>query len=220
MTAIIPVKGGSGRILGKNILPFAGTNLLIHKIRQLKKVSSVSEIFVSSDSDEMLNMAENEGVRAVKRPSDLANESRPFGDFVRYITQLLSDGSLMWSPVTSPTLDELFYAEAIDAYYKALENGYDSLTTVVPFKHFLMDAKGPFNFAPDKSITNSQDLPELDLWTCGCSIISTTLAYEKRFIFGAAPFRFVVSPYQAIDIDENYDYENAKAMWEVYHVKR
>jgi CMP-N-acetylneuraminic acid synthetase len=126
----------------------------------------------------------------------------------------------MWSPVTSPTLDEAFYAEAIDAYYKALENGCDSLTTVVPFRHFLMDAKGPFNFAPNRAVTNSQDLPEMYLWTCGCSIISTALAYEKRFIFGAAPFRFVVSPYQAIDIDEIYDYENAKAMWEVYNDKR
>ncbi|MDR1325959.1 MAG: hypothetical protein LBK00_07990 [Treponema sp.] len=64
-----------------------------------------------------------------------------------------------------------------------------------------MDANGPFNFAPDKAITNSQDLPEMDLWTCGCSIISIALAYKKRFIFGAAPFRFAVSPYQVIDID-------------------
>jgi N-acylneuraminate cytidylyltransferase len=186
----------------------------------LKNVQSVSEILVSSDSVEMLTMAEDEGIRAVKRPDDLADESRPFGDFVRYIAQLLNDGSLMWSPVTSPTLDEVFYTEAVNAYYKAIENGYDSLTTVVPFRHFLLDAKGPFNFAPDRSVTNSQDLPEMDLWTCGCSIISTALACEKHFIFGALPFRFVVSPYQAIDIDTNWDYENAKAMWEVYHNKR
>jgi N-acylneuraminate cytidylyltransferase len=217
LTAVIPVKGSSSRIQGKNILPFAGTNLLIHKIRQLKNVLPISEILVSSDSDEMLTMAESEGVRSVKRPADLSDESRPFGDLVRYIIQLLDDGGLMWSPVTSPTLDEVFYAEAIEAYHKALENGYDSLTTVIPFKHFLMDAKGPFNFAPDKAVTNSQDLPEMDLWTCGCSIISNALAYEKRFIFGDLPFRFAVTPYQAIDIDTTYDYENAKAMWEVYH---
>ncbi|MDR1325960.1 MAG: hypothetical protein LBK00_07995 [Treponema sp.] len=95
ITAVIPVKGGSNRVPGKNILPFAGTNLLIHKIRQLKNLPSVSEILVSSNSDEMLDMAETEGAKAMKRPVDLADESRPFGDFVEYITQLLTDEGLM-----------------------------------------------------------------------------------------------------------------------------
>ena len=38
ITAIIPVKGNSTRLPNKNILPFADTNLLVHKIRQLKEV--------------------------------------------------------------------------------------------------------------------------------------------------------------------------------------
>jgi CMP-N-acetylneuraminic acid synthetase len=220
ISAVIPVKGHSSRVPGKNILPFAGANLLTHKIRQLKRVSQVAEILVSSDSDVMLQMAHSEGVKAVKRPADLANETRPFGDLVRYVTGLLSAEHLMWSPVTSPTVDEILYANAITTYYDAIEKGYDSLIAVTPFKHFLLDKNGPFNFDPDNAVTNSQDLPKWDLWTCGCSIISKKLAYEKRFIFGSKLYRFEVSPYQSIDIDTFYDYEVAKAMWEVYHDKQ
>ena len=71
ITAIIPVKGNSTRLPNKNILPFAESNLLIHKIRQLKQVEEITDIIVSSDSDEMLAMGEAEGVTAIKRPTNL-----------------------------------------------------------------------------------------------------------------------------------------------------
>ena len=57
LTAIIPVRAGSRRLHNKNILPFGDSNLLVHKIRQLKAVKSIDEIVVSSDSDVMLEMA-------------------------------------------------------------------------------------------------------------------------------------------------------------------
>ena len=217
ITAVIPVKGSSSRLPGKNILPFGSDNLLTHKIRQLKQVSKISEVLVSSDSDAMLHMAQNENVRAIKRPIDLANESRPFGDLVRHITGFLSTEHLMWTPVTSPTLDSNFYTEAINMYFDAVECGFDSLTTTIPFRHFLLDADGPLNFKPFDStnaITNSDELPEVDLWTCGCSIISTKLAYDIRYIFGVNPYRYRVSPYHALDIDTQFDYDIAKFMWE------
>ena len=57
ITAVIPVREGSTRLKNKNVAPFAGTNLLINKINQLKEVKEISRIVVSSDSDMMLAMA-------------------------------------------------------------------------------------------------------------------------------------------------------------------
>ena len=50
ITAVIPVREGSTRLKNKNVAPFAGTNLLINKINQLKEVKEISRIVVSSDS--------------------------------------------------------------------------------------------------------------------------------------------------------------------------
>ena len=75
ITAVIPVKQHSSRLPGKNILPFGNSNLLLHKIEQLKQVKGLTDIIVSSDSDEMLGMAEKAGVIALKRPIEYANES-------------------------------------------------------------------------------------------------------------------------------------------------
>ncbi len=68
ITAVIPVRAGSKRLPNKNILPFGKSNLLIHKIEQLKQVNGVDKIIVSSDSEEMLKMAESCGVGIQKRP--------------------------------------------------------------------------------------------------------------------------------------------------------
>lgn len=215
ITAIIPVKGNSSRVPGKNILPFANTNLLINKIHQLKE-SGVYEILVSSDSDVMLDMAKAESVRAEKRPDDLANESRPFGDLVIHVSELMTGSHLMWAPVTSPTLDGAFYKNAMSLYEANLKNGYDSLTTVEDFKHFLIEKNGkPYNFNPDAAVTNSQQLPEMYKWTCGCSIIPVELARKYRFIFGKHPYCLEVSQYYGIDIDTEYDYRMAKAIYDM-----
>ena len=61
VTAIIPVRAGSTRLKNKNIAPFAGTNLLVNKINQLKQVQEIDRIVVSSDSDLMLSMAKAVG---------------------------------------------------------------------------------------------------------------------------------------------------------------
>ena len=62
LPAVIPVREGSTRLKNKNVAPFAGTNLLINKINQLKEVKEISRIVVSSDSDMMLAMAKERGV--------------------------------------------------------------------------------------------------------------------------------------------------------------
>lgn len=56
ITAIIPVREGSRRLKDKNNTPFAETNLFIYKINQLKQVSEITNMDVSSDSELMLTM--------------------------------------------------------------------------------------------------------------------------------------------------------------------
>ena len=133
VTAVIPAKAKSTRFPGKNIKPFGDGNLLTHKIRQLKAVERIDEIILSTDSDEMIEMALAEGVRAEKRPADLADESRPMADFVRYALTLFESEHMMWIPVTSPTVDTDFFNDALDKYFEHLDKGCDSLVTVMPF---------------------------------------------------------------------------------------
>lgn len=133
LTAIIPVKANSSRLPNKNILPFGESNLLIHKIRQLKQVESITDIIVSTDSEKMLKMAESEGVRAIERPLKYADESVPFGRFLEYLSEILPNEHIMWACVTSPLVETYLYRKAISLYFDKVNEGFDSLITVLPF---------------------------------------------------------------------------------------
>ena len=80
ITAIIPVRAGSTRLKNKNVAPFAGTNLLVNKINQLKQVKDITKIVVSSDSDLMLEMAKQPELTPISvRRSTVMKRQRPLG---------------------------------------------------------------------------------------------------------------------------------------------
>lgn len=212
ISAVIPVKANSTRLPNKNILPFGDSNLLISKINSLKKTNNLKEIIVSSDSDVMLKMAMDNGIKAIKRPKEFADESRPFCDFLDYICEIITGEHLLWACCTSPFVDETLFNKAINIYYEALQKGNDSLITVLPFQHFLLDEKGPMNFGIGKNHKNSQFLPKYDFFTNGVVLAPKTVVRKLHYNFGNNPYRLIVSQKEAIDIDTEFDYICANAI--------
>lgn len=75
--AIIPARGGSKRLKGKNIYPLLGKPLMAYTIDALKKCAFVDAIYVSSDDDSILAVGEEYGAIALKRPAQLADDKTP-----------------------------------------------------------------------------------------------------------------------------------------------
>ncbi|WFE88109.1 acylneuraminate cytidylyltransferase family protein [Roseibium porphyridii] len=72
--AIIPARGGSKGIPGKNIKPFLGEPLIGHSIRAAMEAQSISDVIVSSDDDAILSIAEKYGAKTVKRPAEISGD--------------------------------------------------------------------------------------------------------------------------------------------------
>jgi N-acylneuraminate cytidylyltransferase len=214
ITAIIPVKKNSSRLPNKSILPFGDSNLLIRKIRQLKQVDALNQIVVSSDSEEMLLMAEREGVVPLLRPKQYADESLPISEFLLYLHDNVEGQHFMWSCTTSPLVDSELYKRAIELYWQKLSEGYDSLVTVYPFQHHLLDDKGPFNFSRGHEHIGSQQLRKLYLLTNGIYLTPREKYREWEDRIGLNPFLMQVGKYESIDIDDGYDYEFALSMYQ------
>lgn len=211
ITAVIPVKANSSRLPGKNTKPFGDENLLTRKIRQVKSSEIANRIIVSSDSEEMFQMAVNMGVEAIKRPMEFANESRPFGEFLIYLADIIQTGHLAYTCVTSPFLDECLMRQTKQTYFEALQNGYDSLITVYKFKHYMLDENGPINYNLGLAHQNSQDLPALDFFTNGIIYAPIESVKKWHYHYGPKAYRFEVNQKASIDIDTKYDYLAALA---------
>ena len=88
--AIIPARGGSKGLPGKNIKPLLGKPLIGWTIEQALASEYIDEIFVSTDSREIADVAETFGVQVPDlRPEELANDTASSMDFILYTLYLL-----------------------------------------------------------------------------------------------------------------------------------
>ncbi len=212
ITAIIPVRAGSTRLKNKNIAPFAGTNLLINKINQLKQVPEVTRIVVSSDSDLMLEMAKAAGADTHKRAPEYCDEkTKTFGEVVRHIAESVDGDDILWATCTSPLVFPKDYRAAINAYYPALEQGYDSLMSVESFKRYIWTEEGPLNYELGLKHVPSQKLPTMYFVTDGILIAPRKKMIEWSYFHGRNPFKFIVDKRTGCDIDDGLDLACARA---------
>jgi len=72
--AIIPARGGSKRIPGKNIKLFHGKPIIAYSIEAAKASGLFDLILVSTDSDEIAEVAAHYGASVHRRPAELADD--------------------------------------------------------------------------------------------------------------------------------------------------
>jgi CMP-N-acetylneuraminic acid synthetase len=96
---IIPARGGSKRLPGKNLKLLNGKTLLAITIEQARHALPVS--IVTSDNAEIINEALACGVRALLRPASLATDTATSGDVVKHV--LSAHPGFEWFCLLQPT---------------------------------------------------------------------------------------------------------------------
>ena len=71
---IIPARGGSKEIPGKNIINFQGMPLINHTILQALNSKYGKNVWVSSDSSKILNISSSIGANIIKRPKNISGD--------------------------------------------------------------------------------------------------------------------------------------------------
>lgn len=93
LIAIIPARGGSKRLKNKNIYPLLGKPLIEYSIEACRGSKSIEETYVSTDADEIAEVALAAGAKVMMRPPELADDQTPKIIAIRQaIEQLTSDG--------------------------------------------------------------------------------------------------------------------------------
>jgi CMP-N-acetylneuraminic acid synthetase len=88
---IIPARGGSERLKDKNILPLLGKPLMAYTIEAALRAEKLDRIFVSTDSEEIAEVARKWDVEVVKRPAEFANETSPIDESLRHVVDHLAE---------------------------------------------------------------------------------------------------------------------------------
>ena len=112
---IIPARGGSKRLPRKNIYPLLGKPLIQWSIEACLKSKYLEpeNIYVSSEDDEILNIAKNLNIQTIKRPKSLAKDNIWTQDVLKHaktFTKQEKDDIIVRIQANSPQIE----AEKID----------------------------------------------------------------------------------------------------------
>lgn len=91
--ALIPARAGSKRLPNKNILPFDGRPMLAWTVNAALKAECFERVYVSSDSAEILAIAEENGASGLKRPDFLSDDKAGLIDVLKQFLEIFPNCS-------------------------------------------------------------------------------------------------------------------------------
>lgn len=207
--AVVPVREGSQRVKSKNFRPFfKGESLLKLKVDQLKASSTISRIYISSDSSRARQLAEDYEVEFLERDPWLCSSEVRWSEVIAGVAETVPGNPyICWAHTTSPLFRD--FDRAVEQF-RSLNETYDSLVTVCPFQGFLLSKQGrPMNYSFGVWHDYSQDLEPLYSVTGALFIAAKANIQKWRYLIGIKPYLMEVDPTMAVDIDNEHDFRLA-----------
>lgn len=208
--AIIPARGGSKRLPGKNIMLLDGIPLIAHSIMYAKANRNViDDIYVSTDDQTIKAIALQYGAKVVDRPASISGDYEPTVTALQQVVEYIDfAGNVVLLQPTNPLRPKDLLKEALQIF----QNGnYESLFTVTQNHHKLGKIEKeiflPVNYEPGQ---RSQDLQPL-YFENGLLYICRSKLIMENLIMGKAAFPMVIShPFGTVDIDTRDDFNYAE----------
>jgi len=214
---LIPARGGSRGIPGKNLAPLAGRPLLAWTVEQARGSTSLDHLAVSTDSAEIAQAAHALGVEVVDRPAELAADTTPMIDVIRHALEVLVADEIVLLQPTSP----LRQARDIDgAVALRRSTGASSVVSVV---------RVPHNFSPESQLRMTAER-RLEPYVAGDAaparqakpllyarngpavLVVTAETVRRGSLYGEDCRAYEMPPERSLDVDEQHDLELAELL--------
>jgi CMP-N-acetylneuraminic acid synthetase len=217
---IIPARGGSKGIPGKNLASVGGRPLIAHTFEAARASRTLTRVVLSTDSEEIAELGRAAGIEVpFLRPPALAADATPMLDVLRHAIAALHprpDVVVLLQP-TSP----FRRAEHIDAAVSLLErSGADSVVSVVAVPHqftpgSLMRLEGErlVSLTNDPVATRRQDKPVLYARNGPAVLVTRVPVLASARLYGDDTRPYEMSREDSIDIDDAFDLEMAEALF-------
>lgn len=218
VNVFLPCRKGSQRVPKKNIKQFANykNGLIEIKLKQLLESTKIDKIYLSTNDEEILDYAKslnNSRIILHKRAEYLSSSKTSTDKLVAHALDLIQEGDILWTHVTSPFLNASAYDEIIDKYEEEKNNGYDSLMSTSLIHGFLWDKDGPINYDRTKeNWPRTQTIDPLHEVNSAIFLTSADIYKNLNDRIGNNPYLYVLDKIKGFDIDWEDDFQIAEAM--------
>lgn len=216
ITAFLPCRKGSQRVPKKNIKPFGKykNGLIELKLKQLIKSSKIDKIVLSTNDDEIIEFAQSLKHNKIvihKRSEILSSSETSTDDLITHALDLIPEGHILWTHVTSPFINEVIYDKIIDTYIKSLSLNNDSLMTTSLIHSFLWNEKEPINYDRTKEKwPRTQTINPIHEINSGVFLNSSKSYKMLNDRIGKKPYLYILNKLEGFDIDWEEDFKIAE----------
>lgn len=220
--AIIPARGGSKRIPGKNIKAFAGKPIIAYSIEAARRSEVFDRIIVSTDSEEIAAVAHEYGAETpFVRPANLADDFTSTADVILHALGWLDEHGVSADQVcclyaTVPFVQSASLRSGFDIL---LQSGSASVYTVARYpaaiqRALKINTDGRLSmFWPEYELARTQDLPEAYLDAGQFYWLDARRFSAEKKVYGDDARPLVLPRYLAHDIDTPEDWLMAEAIY-------
>ena len=137
IVSLIPARKGSKGIKNKNLIDLCGKPLIQYSI-EASINSLVEETWVSSDSDEILEISKNLGAKTIKRPKELSEDNSTSESALLHFAKNTDFDILVFIQCTAPFVKSNDINQGIEKM-----RSFDSVVSVTETTQLFWDSNGP-----------------------------------------------------------------------------
>jgi len=231
--AIIPARGGSKGVPGKNIRPLAGKPLIAWTIEAAKKVPEISKVIVNTDDPEIARVSAEFGAEIFLRPKELAEDlTRDLPVFIHHLEELKRNNDLPDMVVdlraTAPLRRAERIREGVELLLKTGKEKADSVRAVSkaakhPYKMWKIEDQFLVPFLDSQFTGMSepfnaprQELPDIYQNNGSMNAFWPETILEKKSMTGNKITGFMMHDWESVNIDNEIDFFTAEYLFNKY----
>jgi len=219
IVVIIPAKGNSTRLRGKNIRNLNGKPLLEYTIRVAEEWGEYTSIYVNSEDDEVLDIASHCGAQPYKRPKKLSENDVMAVEVIKEQVKTLKlkpQDIILLMQVTCP----LRKKDDIEKAFKIFqENGMSAPVVSVteyekaPEQAFFVNEENRLERKYPKNFNLITQKHKKAYRYNTCMVINTVKGFLKQEdTVGSNAIPYIMQPERSIDIDYDYQFKMAELL--------
>jgi CMP-N-acetylneuraminic acid synthetase len=210
------MRHNSERVPGKNYRDLGGKPLFHWVVDTLLAIPAIDEVVIDTDSPIIIEDVAKvyPQVRVLLRPEHLRAGEIAMNDVLLNTAEQVNADILLQTHSTNPFLSVATVESAINRFY-AKENDCDSVFGVTRLQARLWTADGKAVNHDPAVLLRTQDLDPIYLENSCFYIFTPQILRERGNRIGARPLLVETPPLEAIDIDEESDFQLAIAVAEM-----
>jgi CMP-N-acetylneuraminic acid synthetase len=210
------MRHNSERVPGKNYRDLGGKPLFHWVVDTLIAIPAIDEVVIDTDSPTIIEDVAKvyPQVRVLLRPEHLRAGEIAMNDVLLNTAEQVNADILLQTHSTNPFLSVATVESAINRFY-AKENDCDSVFGVTRLQARLWTADGKAVNHDPAVLLRTQDLDPIYLENSCFYIFTPQILRERGNRIGARPLLVETPPLEAIDIDEESDFQLAIAVAEM-----